>query len=119
MKESILKKKNQIIPLLQPEHRFCQQNGLERGQVQDLYTNEKMVVVPVCLNDRYCSSECVGGWVYHINKNEGDDSLPFPAFRRMMKYSKEGKSSLSHVGIQNLRSDVCYDDAKHYQVPSR
>ena len=53
-------------------------------------------------------------WVCDINKNEGDDSLPFPAFRRMMKYSKEGKSSFSYVGIQNFTSDVCYDDAKHY-----
>ena len=35
------------IPLLQPEHGFCQQNGLECGQVQDWYPNEKMVVVPV------------------------------------------------------------------------
>ena len=47
------------IPLLQPEHGFCQQNGLECGQVQDWYPNEKMVVVPVCLNGRCCSSGCM------------------------------------------------------------
>ena len=29
------------IELLQPEHGFCQQNGLECGQVQDKYSNEK------------------------------------------------------------------------------
>ena len=42
-----------LIPLLQPEHGFCQQNGLQRGQVQDWYPNEKMVVVPVYLNGRW------------------------------------------------------------------
>ena len=47
-----------LIPLLQPEHGFCQQNGPESGQVQDWYPNEKMVVVPVCLNGRCCSSGC-------------------------------------------------------------
>ena len=42
-------------PLLQPEHGFCQQNGLERGQLQDWCPDEKMVVTPVCLNGRCCS----------------------------------------------------------------
>ena len=35
-----------------------------------------------------------------------------------MKYSKEGRSSSSHVGIRNVPPDACYDDTKHYQVPS-
>ena len=52
------------IPLLQLEHGFCQQNGLERGQVQDWYPNEKMVVVPVSLNGRRCSSGCMGIVLY-------------------------------------------------------
>ena len=34
------------IPLFQPELGFCQNNGSERGQTQDWYPNEKMVVVP-------------------------------------------------------------------------
>ena len=34
------------IPLFQPELGFCQNNGLECGQTQDWYPNEKMVVVP-------------------------------------------------------------------------
>ena len=38
------------MPMLQPEHGFCQQNGPENGQVEDWYSNEKMVVLPVCLN---------------------------------------------------------------------
>ena len=33
-------------------------------------------------------------------------------------YSKEGRLFLSHVGIQNVRSDDCCNDTKHYQVPS-
>ena len=41
-----------IIPLLQPQHGFCQQNGPERDEVQDWYRNEKMVVVLDCLNGR-------------------------------------------------------------------
>ena len=55
-------------PLLQPGHGFCQQNGLERGQAQDWYLNEKMVVVPVCLSGGCCSSGCVGNVLTKINK---------------------------------------------------
>ena len=29
------------MPLFQPEHGFCQNNGSERGQTQDWYFNEK------------------------------------------------------------------------------
>ena len=64
-----------------------------------------------------------GVWVLHcINKDESDESLPLLAFQRnvanaiSLKYSKEDRLSSSHVGIQNIPSDVCYDDAKHYQV---
>ena len=66
-----------------------------------------------------------GVWVlYRIKKDEGDESLPLLAFRRddvsaiFLKYSNEGRLSSSHVGIWNIPSDVCYDDAKHYQVQS-
>ena len=78
-----------------------------------------MVVVPVFLNDICCSSEYMG-----ISKDEGDVSLPLLAFRRdvvnaiFLKYSKEGRLSTSQVGIQNIPSDVFYDDKKHYQVQS-
>ena len=48
------------IPLSQSGHWFYQQNGPERGQVHDSYLNEKMVVVPVCLNGRCYSSGSVG-----------------------------------------------------------
>ena len=59
LKESVFKKTNSI-PMLRPEHGFSQQNEPERGQLQDCYPDEKMMVVPVCLNDRCCSSGCVG-----------------------------------------------------------
>ena len=52
--------------MFQSKHGFCQNNGPERGQTQDWYPNEKMVVEPVCLNGRCCSLECVG-IVYCIN----------------------------------------------------
>ena len=62
-----------------------------------------------------------GVWVlYRINRDEGDESLPFLVFRRhivnaiFLKYSMEGRLFSSHVGIGNIPSDVCYDDAKHY-----
>ena len=81
-----------VNPLFQSEYGFCQQNGPERGRVEDWYPNEKIVVVPVCLKDRCCSSGCVGV-LYRINKNEGDLSLL--AFYRdvvkaiFLKYSKQ------------------------------
>ena len=53
-----------------------------------------------------------GVWVlYHVNKDEGDESQALLAFRRdfvnatFLKYSKEGRLSSSHVGIQNIPSD--------------
>ena len=65
-----------------------------------------------------------GVWIlYYINKDKGDQSLPLLAFRKhvnviFVKYSEEGKYSQSHLGIQNISSDVCYDNTKHYQVQS-
>ena len=64
-------------------------------------------------------------WVlYRISKDEYNEPLPLLSFRRdfinvvFLKYSKEGRSSSSHVGIRNVPSDICYDDTKHYQVLS-
>ena len=64
-----------------------------------------------------------GVWVVHrINKDEDDASLSFLAFRRdvvdaiFLKYSKEGRLSSSHVVIQNISSNACYDDTKQYQM---
>ena len=62
--------------------------------------------------------------LYRFNKNECDESLPLLAFRIdvistiFQKYLKEGRLSSSHLGIRNIPSVVCYDDAKHYQVLS-
>ena len=59
-----------------------------------------------------------------INKDEGDESLPFLIFWRrivnaiFLKYWKEGRLSSSHVGNRNIPSDVCCDVTKHYQVQS-
>ena len=53
-----------------------------------------------------------GVWVlHHINKDEGDESL-FVVNAISLKYSKEGRSSSSPVGIRNVSSDVCYDDSR-------
>ena len=46
--------------MLQPEYGFCQHSRPERGQVQDWYPNEKIVMVSICLNDICCFSGCVG-----------------------------------------------------------
>ena len=62
--------------------------------------------------------------LYRIKKDESDESLPFLVFWRhivnaiFLKYSKEGRLSLTHVGIRNIPSDVCYDVTKHYQAQS-
>ena len=58
--------------------------------------------------------------LYRFKKDEDDEFLPFLVFRRhivnaiFLKYSMEGRLFSSHVGIGNIPSDVCYDDAKHY-----
>ena len=64
-------------------------------------------------------------WVLHrINKYEGDETLPLPDFVSdvvktiSLKYSKEGRLSSSHVGMQNIQSNICYNDTKHYQLQS-
>ena len=63
--------------------------------------------------------------LYRINKDEDNESRPLRAFRRdvvnaiFLKYSKEGRLSLSQVEIRNILSDVCYDDKKHYLVKSK
>ena len=66
-----------------------------------------------------------GAWaLHHIYKGKGDESLPLLTFGRhvvnviFLKYSKEVRLSSSHLGIQNIPSDVCYDDTKHYEVQS-
>ena len=67
---------------------FCQQNGMERGQVQDWYANEKKVLVPVCFNE-----------------DKGDESLLFLVFQRdvvnavFLEYSKESKFFSNYLGI--------------------
>ena len=92
-----------LIPLKRPEHGFCQQNGPRRSQMQDWYPNEKLVVVPVCLNGR-CFSQDV--WVLYRIK------------RWRQWVSKEGRLFSSHLGIRNISLDVCCDDTKHYQMQS-
>ena len=63
-----------------------------------------------------------GVWVLsRINKDEGDESFPFLAFRRdvvnaiLRKYSKEGTLSSGHAGVRNIPYE---DDTKYYQVQS-
>ena len=57
--------------------------------------------------------------LYRIYKGKGDESLL--AFRGhvdnviFLKYSKEGRLSSSHLGIQNIPSDVCYDDTTEHR----
>ena len=55
-----------------------------------------------------------GAWVlYRINNDEGDESLATLAFQRhfinviFLKHSKEGRLSVSHLGIRDTPSDIC------------
>ena len=96
-------------------------NRLDQNLSKYWYANEKMMVVPACLNGRCCHSGCVG--LYRI-KDKDDESLPLLAFLRqivnviLLKYSMEGRLSSSHLGFRSIPSDVCYDDTKQYQVRS-
>ena len=58
-------------------------------------------------------------WVlYRMNKDECDQSPLLLAFQgdianaTFLKYSKEGRLSSRHAGIQNIPSDIRYDDTK-------
>ena len=67
--------------------------------------------------------------LYHINKDKGDESQCNSDFVNVifLKYSKEGRFSSSHLEIQNILSNVYYDDTKWpgaiwtqaYSVPLR
>ena len=74
LKEVYSRATTKSISQLQPKHGFCQKNISEREQTQDWYPNEKLVVVPVCLNCRCCSSGCLG--IDCIKKDKSDKSLP-------------------------------------------
>ena len=113
LKETIFNNNNQINSTVTARTRVLQQNGPDRGKVQDWYSNQKMVVVPVCLNGRCCSSVCVG--VVSCK----------PRWRRWVSVSSSFSKTCSHgrlpsihVGIRNIPSNVSYDDTKHYQVQS-
>ena len=94
-----------LIPLLQPEHGFLWQNEPERCvkyriiRLKNWWWSPFAWIVDVALQNT---------WVlYHINKDKGDESLPLLACN-FLKYSMEGRSSLSHVKIQNVPSDARY-----------
>ena len=72
------------IPLLQPEHGFCQKNGSECGKTQDWYPNEKMVAVPVCLNSRCCSLGCAGIVYIVLTKIKAMSLCLFWVFEEML-----------------------------------
>ena len=67
-------------------------------------------MLPVCINIRCCSSECVG--IVRINKDEADESVVLVAFRRhvanafFLKHSEEDRLSSNHVESGNMPSDI-------------
>ena len=113
-KMNIFKNINQISSTVTT--RTCFVNRMNQNVAKCWYPNEKTVVVPVCLNGKCCFSGYVG---IVLTK-----SPPIAPYRRhvvnaiFLKYSKGGRLSSSHLGIQNIPSDVCYEDTKHYQVQS-
>ena len=60
LKESIFKSNNQINSTVTTRKRILSAEWMKTFQVQDWYPSKKMVVVPVCLNGRCCSSGCMG-----------------------------------------------------------
>ena len=107
-----LKKKysttNIPVPLLKPEHGFCQQHGPECGKA--LVSEWKNSGGFRLFEWQMLLLGCLGA--YRINKNKGDDSLSLLAFWRhvgnviFLKLSKEGRLSSSNLGIWNIPSDV-------------
>ena len=76
--------KTKSVPLLQPGHGFCQQNGPEHGQV--LVSEWKN-------SGRMADLVIQGAWVlYRINKDKGDESLPLVAFRRNFFWNIQRKA---------------------------
>ena len=79
-----------------------------------------MVVVPVCLDERCCSSGCVD--IASYNKDEGDESKPLPplAFRRDALNAIFQKRQIILEPSRNSKYPIrcCNDDTMHYQVQS-
>ena len=99
------KKTTKLIPLLQLDHRFVD----KMNQIVTKYrTGIRMkewwwfqfawVVDIVLHNERL---------PYRINRDEGD-----VVNATLLKYSKEGRSSSSHIKNRNVPLGVCYDDTK-------
>ena len=66
-------------------------------------------------------------WILHrVNKEDSDSSYSLSAFRwevvnaLFLKYSSENpsKRNLSYIAIKDVPSDVPFNDARHYRVPS-
>ena len=114
MKESIFKNNNQINSTLTTRKRVL--------LTEWTWYEWKNDGVPHFLNTRCCSSECSSVVLYEQRWRRWVQS--HLAFRRdainaaFLKYSKEDRSSLRHVGNWNVPSNDCYDDTKHYLVPS-
>ena len=93
---------------------FVKKNRPERGQVQDWYPNEKIVVVPIGLNGKCCS---LCRYRIILTKMKAISFCLFQLFNAIFcfqynfsEYSKEGRLSSSHAEISNFPSDVCYND---------
>ena len=69
LKESIFKNNNQINSTVATRAWILSKEGARtRLNARLVYLNEKMVVVPICLNGRCCSSGCVGNVLTKINR---------------------------------------------------
>ena len=60
LKANIFKNKSQINSTITTTTWVLSAEGPERGQLEDCYLDEKIVVVPVCFNGRCCSAACMG-----------------------------------------------------------
>ena len=73
LKESTFKNSNQIISIVTTKTWFFgRQNGPELGQIQAWYVNEKMIVLPLCLNGHVVFQNT--RTLYSISKDEGNES---------------------------------------------
>ena len=115
MKEKVYSRRTtKLIPLFQPEHESCRQNGPDCGQVQDWCPNKIIVVVHIFLLFFKKSGCCVV--LTEMKAIIVSDSSNFSKRCCQCMFSEKFKGrQTDHVGIRNVPSDACYDDTAEKQ----
>ena len=91
------------VPLLQPEHGFCQQNGPQRGQVLVSAWKKWWWFPFVWMVDVVIQ----GAWVLHrIKKDKGNESLPLLVFQRQFVHLNFLKFKGRQIFLELFRNSI-------------